>query len=819
MAESREGILSALGQYARGAAAIPGQVAGYATDVIESEAPLQKVREDVTALGSGIGQAIAEDPVQFGLEMLPVVGNVMAFREAENLRQEATSAREEGDEDRAEGLEAAATYAISGVVPGGNILKALRKGAGDVVQMQQDPTTGTRTATLERPFKTRGRDFLETLESDFPEQDLIKRIQKAGLPEADTEILLQSITESAKDNKGRVSRYDLLDKYADKSIEDRTFIDIQEPDSSSRYSNMDNVHGVDEVGVVRLGVDYKNPVEMRGQNLFRELSDPSALSRFADDMGALETKISQLYEVNPEIADAFYDRKARINKAAKQFKDLDKQSNSILNLKYSVTTPYSVTGNSYMSKALDDMGISIDSWNDMMTFERGRAEGLLPEIQERAQKIAVGESFDKIKNADLTDESLGLRSYELRELEQLRAELDNIPSVESAFMFGDEELVKKLVSASEKFKDGEASLAKKTLTAEVNRIKRDLNRKGMYASEIGELPAEHPSLNIDQRNAVPLSFMRFVDTDSFMRDAKGGVVEVNPVMHVMELQSDYEDILRKRGPRGKGGRRGDVAQDDMLLGQQIELEVQRDDLINKKNDLLGEDTLDDPAFIADESQRKTFENLDRQLKSVENRIKSVVGQRRTINKRLSQEFEGAGEPAPYDVAELYPGQGARSQVQQINDMVAATLASIQRNKTGVTFPAPDPNDSAQSQLYSNVMNNAREAAKRLGPDFEVRVVETLVKKDVRGNDLPQQEFRKRVGIFHQDADTARKRAEDFGLQADADVDNIPEPQIGKGGQGVKMFEMGGIVSLPRQPRGTEGIADVIRKYRREGMMD
>lgn len=33
------------------------------------------------------------------------------------------------------------------------------------------------------------------------------------------------------------------------------------------------------------------------------------------------------------------------------------------------------------------------------------------------------------------------------------------------------------------------------------------------------------------------------------------------------------------------------------------------------------------------------------------------------------------------------------------------------------------------------------------------------------------------------------------------------------------FANGGIVSLPRQPRGTEGIVDVIRKYRREGMMD
>ena len=815
MAESREGILSALGQYARGATAIPGQVAEYATDVIESEAPLQKVTEDVTALGSGIGQAIAEDPLQFGLEMLPGVGNVIAFREAEKLREEATLAREEGDEDRAEGLEAAATYAMSGAIPGGNILKALRKGVGDVVQMQQDPTTGTRTATLERPFKTRGRDFLETLDADFPEQDLVNRIQKAGLPEADKELMLQSIAEASKDNKGRVSRFDLLDKYADKSIEDRTFIDIQEPEGSGsgRYGSMDNVHGVDEIGVIRLGVDYKNPVELRGQNLFTELSETSQLAGFANDMQALETKLSQLYEVNPEVADAFMDRKVQINRAAKKIKKINDDSLAYTQLRGNYDSIYGVSGNSYMFKALDEMGISIDSWNDMITFERERATNLYPEIKERGQKFAVEEQFDKIKNADLTDEKLGLRSYELSELQQLQSELNTIPSVESAFMFGDDEFRKRLVRAAETFKDGELRKARGVLDDEVNKIKRDLNRRGMYASEIGELPTEHSNLNIDKRNAVPLSFMRFVDTDSFIRNADGSVTEVNPVMHVMELQSDYEDILRKRGPRGKGGRRGDVAQDDMLLGEQIELEIQRDDLINKKNDLLGEDTLDDPAFIVDESQRKTFENLDRQLKSVESKIKSVMGQRRTINKRLGQEFGSEGEPAPYDVTELYPGQGARSQVQQINDMVSATLASVQRNKTGVTFPVPDPKDSAQSQLYSNVMNNAREAAKRLGPDFEVRVVETLVKKDIRGNDLPQQEFRKRVGIFHQDADTARRRAEDSGFEVNA------EPQIGKGGQGVKMFEMGGIVSLPRQSRGKEGIADVIRKYRREGMMD
>jgi hypothetical protein len=33
------------------------------------------------------------------------------------------------------------------------------------------------------------------------------------------------------------------------------------------------------------------------------------------------------------------------------------------------------------------------------------------------------------------------------------------------------------------------------------------------------------------------------------------------------------------------------------------------------------------------------------------------------------------------------------------------------------------------------------------------------------------------------------------------------------------FRYGGLVSLPRRSRGKEGIADVIRKYRREGLMD
>jgi hypothetical protein len=389
-------------------------------------------------------------------------------------------------------------------------------------------------------------------------------------------------------------------------------------------------------------------------------------------------------------------------------------------------------------------------------------------------------------------------------------------------MYGSPELKQNLIEAAEHIIDGQTRRAKKVLKDEIDRVKNELNRKGLFASEIGELPTEHSSLNVDKADAVPLSFMRYADIEAFQRNPKGQVYPVGDVMHFTELQSDYDDLLRKRGPRGKGGRKGDLLQDDMLLGEQLELEVKLDDLNNRRADLLGDDTLDDPAFIADEAKRKEFESLDRQVKSLESQIMSIKGQRRTINNRISQEFtDSDGRPAPYDVTELYPGQAQRSQVQQINDMVGATLASVQRNKVGATFPVPDPMDSKQSQLYQNVLNNAREAAKRLGPDFRVEFVETLVKKDPDGNVLEQPQFRKRVGIFHQDSETARRRAENLGLEEGPDglVDYMETPAIGKGDKGVKMFEMGGIVSLPRRSRGKEGIADVIRKYRREGLMD
>jgi hypothetical protein len=538
-----------------------------------------------------------------------------------------------------------------------------------------------------------------------------------------------------------------------------------------------------------------------------------------------------------------------------------------------------------MRKALEQRGISVDQWNDMMTSNsieiRERAEAMVPELKQEGGKIAVNEVYDLIKNADLNDPKYALARYEINQINDLRNELDNIPSADSAFMFGTEDLKKKLIGAASTFKDGQARRAKKVVDDEIGRIKNELNRKGLFASEIGQLPNDHSSLNIDKSQAIPLSFMRFVDIDAFTRDANGTVTSVNPVMHMMELQSDYDDLLRTHGPRGKGGRKGDLMQDDMLLGEQLELEVKLDDLNNRKADLLGDNVLDDPAFIADETKRKEFESLDRQAKSLESQIMSIKGQRKTINKRLSKEFtDSEGKPASYDVAELYPGQGQRSQVQQVNDIVAATLASIQRDKTGVTFPVPDPTDSAQSQLYANIMNNAREAAKRLGPDFEVRLVDTIVTHDVRGNPLAQQEFRKRVGIFHQDAETARARAAerrvgntleeiqqrrqdlmdtqprlisqardaadrgdnaeferlieehnriggdiadlndiiDRGESPIPEMSTVPNIQIGKGGKGVKMFEMGGIVSLPRQSRGKEGIVDVIRKYRRDGTM-
>jgi len=110
---------------ARGGVAIPDIVTEYTKDTTAEE----KV-EDVVDFGKLVAKGIAEDPLTFIAESLPIYGQYAAIRDSNKLVDAAKEAREQGDEKNAINLEALAATSLLGIVPlGGGLLRAGGRGA------------------------------------------------------------------------------------------------------------------------------------------------------------------------------------------------------------------------------------------------------------------------------------------------------------------------------------------------------------------------------------------------------------------------------------------------------------------------------------------------------------------------------------------------------------------------------------------------------------------------------------------------------------------------------------------------------------------
>jgi len=109
----------------RGTAAIPGIVSEYAQETTAAEKA-----EDVVGFGKGMVGAIAEDPLTFIAESLPIYGQYAAVRDSNMMLDAAKEARERGDEESAINMEALAATAMLGAIPiiGGG-LRAGARGA------------------------------------------------------------------------------------------------------------------------------------------------------------------------------------------------------------------------------------------------------------------------------------------------------------------------------------------------------------------------------------------------------------------------------------------------------------------------------------------------------------------------------------------------------------------------------------------------------------------------------------------------------------------------------------------------------------------
>jgi hypothetical protein len=137
-----QAVGEALMPAARGMSQMPAAISGYAGDVAASEAPISKVADDIGAVGRGMAQAAYEDPAGFVAGMLPVVGNVIAAKEAREYSAKAEEARAEGDLPKASSFEkmaAMSLLAVAAPVGAGAAAKGLAKGAEKAAVRELSP--------------------------------------------------------------------------------------------------------------------------------------------------------------------------------------------------------------------------------------------------------------------------------------------------------------------------------------------------------------------------------------------------------------------------------------------------------------------------------------------------------------------------------------------------------------------------------------------------------------------------------------------------------------------------------------------------------
>lgn len=115
MAE-RQGILDALSDYYQGFASIPGSVMDYIGST-DSATMAEDASQYVSDSASALAKQFKEDPVNMLLDMAPIVGEVRAFMDAEDLREAADQAEAQGNLEQAAKLRQEASVTMTGAIP------------------------------------------------------------------------------------------------------------------------------------------------------------------------------------------------------------------------------------------------------------------------------------------------------------------------------------------------------------------------------------------------------------------------------------------------------------------------------------------------------------------------------------------------------------------------------------------------------------------------------------------------------------------------------------------------------------------------------
>lgn len=772
--------------------------------------------EGIASAGKAIAGAI-QSPIETYKKVAPVLNEMgeramqstalvpgqMAFVDGE-LRpltsEEVVSERIEAGMDP--------TVAFTGAAP-----IAARTAKAGLAGLAPEPGTLTAfgvPATAEKPFVTRGAQFLEDkVRGNFAKKDLLNQIDASDLPQTDKIMLRQAVDAAQTDQKGRINQFSLRDEYQKISPENRTRIEVIEPgDAGYIYGSFDNLTGED-LGVIQIGVDVLPTGKYLDEAVSSELTKFTSVDRFDDldkvkenkvlidqailnnpDLEFLQKSVDDLYSKKLKLAEQTSDEK-KIDSLVTLYRGLMRGDEDTIGRR--VRLEHFLTENPEVAKDILERQPNVLSGDELPPQFEDHYDGLRKAAQTLREK---GLYFDEYSLARFDKDGKKIYSFDHRDTPTayIGPDFKDNPDLLSEIEKGAEELLFKYADpAVREFFENQSvadamtslggsdpgkvrysqlhlatagiseQMSKKNravqdaISAEAKKIDKQLVEKGFKPDVYRS--GQHSALEIKDPSTATMSAARYADVDATLPD--GTSVEG---MHIAELQSDYADDLRKLGPNSRTAAMDDVDALE-LEGELVSLDWKIED--SKTPDLPE----GDPALLA---ERESIRNKQNRLQ------------------RRAERFKSDNNENMYQVPELYPEMGERGNAQQVIEIIGATMGAVQRGKNSVSFPIPDDvGSSAAKPLYdpSKFNNNLREAVKRLGKDYQVTLIEFT---DKNGDVV------RRPGITWSGA----------------------EPAIGKESiGGVKMFRGGGIINAKPPIRGNSGIVDVIKKYRRDGMMD
>lgn len=700
------------------------------------------------------------------------------------------------------------TVALTGAAP-----IAARTAKAGLAGLAAEPGTLTAfgvPATAEKPFVTRGAQFLEDkVRGNFAKKDLLNQIDASDLPQTDKIMLRQAVDAAQTDQKGRINQFSLRDEYQKISPENRTRIEVIEPgDAGYIYGSFDNLTGED-LGVIQIGVDVIPTGKYLDEAVSSELTKFTSVDRFDDlekindnkvlidqailnnpDLQFLQKSVDDLYSKKLKLAEQTVDER-KIDSLVTLYRGLMRGDEDPIGRR--MRLEHFLSENPEVARGILERQPNVLSGDELPPQFEDHYDGLRKAAQTLRER---GLYFDEYALARFDKDGNKIYSFDHRDTPTyyIGPDFKDNPDLLSEIEKGAEELLFQYADPAvrEFFENQSVSdamtslggsdpgkvrysqlhlatagiseqMSKKNravqdaISAEAKKIDQQLVKKGFKPDVYRS--GQHSALEIKDPSTATMSAARYADVDATLPD--GTSVEG---MHIAELQSDYADDLRKLGPTNRTAAMDDVDALE-LEGELVSLDWKIED--SKTPDLPE----GDPALLA---ERESIRNKQNRLQ------------------RRAERFKSNDNENMYQVPELYPEMGERGNAQQIIEIIGATMGAVKRGKNSVSFPIPDDvGSSVAKPLYdpTKFNNNIREAVKRLGKDYKA----TLIEFTDKNGDVVQ-----RPGITWSGA----------------------EPAIGKESiGGVKMFRGGGIINAKPPVRGNSGIVDVIKKYRRDGMMD